>query len=130
VPSAPTLSARLRDSNRTVVVENQFGLSDNRHLGALQTYGSGMEAKIVIWVAEEFRNEHVKVLQDLNRRSDGLKVYAVRARLLRIDKSPPALMFDSVVPSDWELASGTSCPNASASAIPEILARIRPTTQG
>ena len=59
-----------------------FGPSDHRHLGALQAYVAGTEAKIGIWVAEKFRKEHVKVLQDLNGRSDGIKIYAVRARLL------------------------------------------------
>jgi hypothetical protein len=81
-PFRADLVYKLRDSNKTVVLENQFGPSDHRHLGALQAYVAGTEAKIGIWVAEKFRKEHVKVLQDLNGRSDGIKIYAVRARLL------------------------------------------------
>lgn len=55
----PTLSASCGVRIAPSLFENQFGPSDRGHLGALHTYASGTEAKILIWIAEEFRNEHV-----------------------------------------------------------------------
>jgi hypothetical protein len=42
-----------------VVVENQFGPTDHKHLGQIMTYVAGQEGDVtVVWVAEYFREEH------------------------------------------------------------------------
>ena len=49
-----------------VVIENQFGRSDHDHLGKALTYLAAHEAKTVIWVAENFADEHRATLAWLN----------------------------------------------------------------
>lgn len=88
-----------------VVIENQFGTTDHDHLGKLLTYGAGKDAEFVIWLAEEFRDEHRSVLEWLNSgNASGAKFFAVRPRVVRID-SGSKLGFDFTVvvePNDWE----------------------------
>ena len=54
-----------------VVIENQFGRSDHRHLGQLVTYFSHREVQRAIWIVEEARTEHVKAVETLNDRGVG-----------------------------------------------------------
>jgi hypothetical protein len=42
-----------------VVIENQFGRTDHRHLGQILTYLAGVErAKTVVWIAETIQADH------------------------------------------------------------------------
>jgi predicted TIM-barrel fold metal-dependent hydrolase len=62
--------ARDPETDRTVVIENQFGETDHTHLGQSLVYTAGMEADIVVWIAENFTDEHASVLRWLNDRTD------------------------------------------------------------
>jgi len=88
-----------------VVIENQFGTTNHDHLGKLLTYGAGTDAEFIIWLAEDFRDEHRSVLEWLNTGAPGgAKFFAVRPRVMRLTDSEE-LGFDfSVViePNDWE----------------------------
>jgi hypothetical protein len=80
-----------------VVVENQFGKTDHDHLGKLITYGATLGAMAVVWVAEQFTDEHKKALDWLNdRTTDNLSLYAVQLEVLQIDNSRPAVRFNVV----------------------------------
>ena len=72
-----------------VVIENQFGRSDHRHLGQLVTYLSYREVQQAIWIVEEGRSEHIKAVETLNSRGVG-KVWMVTVRAIRIGDSPTA----------------------------------------
>lgn len=94
------------DSNRRVIIENQFGQTDHDHLGKIFTYAAGTDAKTVIWLAETFREEHKKTLEWLNENVDPesrLSFFGIEIRLLQIEESPIAPDFNVIVkPNDWE----------------------------
>ncbi len=100
------IRAKDSDSNKTIVIENQFGTTDHDHLGKIFTYAAGKGASIIIWIAEKFREEHQKVLEWLNENVDpksGLSFFGVEIRLIKIENSMPAPDFDIIVkPNDWE----------------------------
>ena len=79
-----------------VVIENQFGKSDHRHLGQLVTYLSHREVQRAIWIVEEARPEHVKAVKTLNDRGAG-QIWMVTVRAIKIDNSVPAPLFTVVV---------------------------------
>ncbi len=85
-----------------VVIENQFGRSDHRHLGQLVTYLSQRDVERAIWIAEEARPEHVKAVETLNKRRIG-QVWMVTVRAIAIGDSAPAPLFTVVAePADVE----------------------------
>ena len=78
-----------------VVIENQFGKTNHGHLGKLLTYAANLGAKAVVWLAEEFTDEHRKTIEWLNEHAgDELSLYAVEIELWQIDQSRPALRFN------------------------------------
>src|SRR5437868_9331741 len=53
-------------TNRKVVIENQYGSTDHKHLGQVITYSSALGASVVVWIAEKIRPEHKAALDFLN----------------------------------------------------------------
>ena len=85
-----------------VVIENQFGRSDHRHLGQLVTYIANRDVKRAIWILEEGRPEHVRAVEMLNERGLG-QIWMVKVRTIKIGESAAAPLFTLVVePSDIE----------------------------
>jgi len=94
-----------------VVIENQFGRSDHRHLGQLVTYLSHREVQRAIWIVQEARPEHVKAVGTLNDRGVG-QVWMVTVRTVRIGDSPAAPLFTVVAaPSDDAITEETTDPD-------------------
>jgi hypothetical protein len=84
-------------TSRRVVIENQFGNTDHRHLGQLITYASVLGAGTVVWIAEAIRSEHKSAIDFLNRNlGEGLRLYAIEASAIRIDQSKPAFVLNVV----------------------------------
>lgn len=82
-------------SGNYVVIENQFGKTDHDHLGKILTYAATLGATVVIWIAEQFTDEHRKTIEWLNERvSDELSLYAIEIELWQIDQSRPGLRFN------------------------------------
>ena len=93
-----------------VVIENQYGISDHRHLGQLVTYLSHREVRRAIWVVEAARPEHVKAVETLNERGVG-QIWMVTVRAIRIGDSPAAPLFTVVAePSEEAIVDGGSNP--------------------
>lgn len=103
---AYSLDIQARDlrTDHLVVIENQFGATDHKHLGQLITYAGGLEASIVVWIAEDFRDEHRAALDFLNHSTGEYpRYFGVNVKLWRIGNSLPAPIFNVVVsPNDWQ----------------------------
>jgi hypothetical protein len=81
-------------SQRPVIIENQFGISDHGHLGKLITYSAAKEAGIIVWIANEFQPPHKNALEWLNKISpDEMVFYGVELEVFKIDDSRPAPYF-------------------------------------
>ncbi len=91
------------EASDLVVIENQFGSTDHDHLGKLMTYASGVGtenqgAKTVIWIAEDFREEHQRALEWLNEvTQSGIRFYGVQLEVYRIGDSLTAPSFNVLV---------------------------------
>ena len=54
------------------------------HLGKLLTYCAGTDAKVLIWIAEMFNEEHIAALEWLNNNSlTDIALFAVEVRLFQ-----------------------------------------------
>jgi hypothetical protein len=94
------------EADETVIVENQFGATDHRHLGQLLTYAGGTDPTTVVWIAETFRDEHRAALDWLNQRTDSAtRFFGVELSVVTLHGAPPGLvapLFDVVAkPNDW-----------------------------
>lgn len=100
-----SLDILARDSRGrvTVVIENQLATTNHSHLGQLLTYAAGYDAQTVIWITDEFRDEHRQALDWLNQRTnDATRFFGVEMELFKIEKSLPAPHFKVVVsPNNW-----------------------------
>src|SRR5690554_2431254 len=65
---------------RRVLIELQFGKSDNRHLGQVLAYAANSDADLVIWIAEDFVPEHLTSVNYLNTKGE-TSVLAVKVGL-------------------------------------------------
>ena len=102
--------ARDARSGEVVIIENQLEQSDHGHLGQCLTYLTGLDAKVMIWVATGFRESHRSAVDWLNRHTtDDFAFFAVTVQAARIGDSPYAPLFEVVAkPNDWERELKTS----------------------
>jgi hypothetical protein len=87
-----------------VLIENQFGPTDHRHLGQIMTYLAGQEGHVtVVWIAETFGEAHRAAIDWLNASTiDGFDFFAVEIETWRIGASAPAPRFNVVgKPNSW-----------------------------
>jgi hypothetical protein len=103
-------------TNRFVVIENQYGRTDHDHLGKLLTYTAGYNAKIIIIISEEFRDEHKKALEWLNENTNSdVEFYGLSVSVFKIDDSKPAYSFNIVVaPNEWQKSTIEKVVNTSS----------------
>ena len=90
-------------TGRKIIIENQFNFTDHDHLGKLITYASGHDAKVIVWIFEEIRDEHRQAIEWLNENTnDSLDFFAINIQLWKIDDSNPAPKFEIIVsPNEW-----------------------------
>jgi hypothetical protein len=106
-PYSADIVATDASSNSKVVIENQLEKTNHDHLGKVLTYASGLEARILIWIAKKFTEEHRQTFDYLNECTSGrLRLYGVEVEVLRIGNSLPAPHFRLVsTPNDYVAAA-------------------------
>ncbi len=87
--------AREVNSNRFVVIENQFSKTDHDHLGKLPTYATQHDAQMVMWISPEIHDEHRAAIDWLNKTTrDEIGFFAVQLRVIAINGSLPAPLLE------------------------------------
>ncbi len=72
-----------------IIIENMLEKSDFEHLGKCITYASKHKAKHIVWVAEEFKEEHLSAIDWLNENfnlDSEINFYAVEVSVIQIKK--------------------------------------------
>lgn len=98
-------------SGRKVIIENQLEKTDHGHLGQILTYAAWLEASMLVWIAEEFTEEHLVTVDWLNQVSgERLQFFAVENRSVRRDDTGVLPEFKILVGpnyrvQDWRKAS-------------------------
>ncbi len=78
-PKRVDIMADEYDLDIPVVVENQFGKSDDRHLGQLLSYAALTNAGVAIWISEEFSWDHLQAIQWINENSfESFQLFGVK----------------------------------------------------
>jgi len=96
-PYSADILAKEMVSDGYVVIENQFGKTNHDHLGKLITYASALNATAIVWITENFTEEHERALNWLNdHTTDDLSFYGVQLEVFQIDESRPAMRFNVI----------------------------------
>lgn len=90
-------------SGNIVAIENQLEITDHNHLGQIITYASGVDAKTVVWISKDVREEHRKAIDWLNQiTNEEMEFFAIEIQLIKVDDSSPAPLFKvKASPNDW-----------------------------
>jgi len=94
-------------SDSMVLVENQLEKTDHTHLGQLMTYAAGLDTVNIIWVAQQFTEEHRSTLDWLNRiTEEQFRFFGLEVELWKIGDSNVAPKFNIISkPNDWTKAT-------------------------
>lgn len=80
-----------------VIIENQLECSNHDHLGKIITYASGLDAKVVVWIVKEAREEHRSAIEWLNNNTiNDINFFLIELHAYRIGESLPAPMFETI----------------------------------
>ncbi len=102
--------AEEENTGNKIIIENQLEVSNHDHLGKIITYASGYDAKIIVWVVKDVREEHRKAIDWLNENTnEEIGFYLLKIELWQIENSLPAPKFEMISkPNDWAKAVKSS----------------------
>lgn len=100
--STDILAAESNTDNK-IIIENQLEQTNHDHLGKIITYASGHDAKTIIWIVKEAREEHRQAIDWLNEHTDDeINIFLCKIELWRIGDSAIAPKFQIVSsPNNW-----------------------------
>ena len=86
-----------------VIIENQLEMSNHDHLGKIITYASGLDAKVVVWIVKESREEHRSAIEWLNNNTNSnINFFLIEIHAYKIGNSDNAPMFQVIEqPNDF-----------------------------
>jgi len=80
-----------------VIIENQLEASNHDHLGKIITYASGLDAKVIVWIVTQAREEHRSAIEWLNNHTgNDLSFFLIELHAYKIGDSLPAPKFEIV----------------------------------
>lgn len=86
-----------------VIIENQLESSNHDHLGKIITYASGLDAKVVVWIVTNAKEEHCSAIEWLNNNTGSeVNFFLIELHAYKIENSKPAPMFKVIEkPNDF-----------------------------
>lgn len=86
-----------------VIIENQLEMSNHDHLGKIITYASGLDAKVIVWIVKEAREEHRSAIEWLNNNTNSnINFFLIEIHAYKIGNSDNAPMFQVIEqPNDF-----------------------------
>ena len=89
--------AKDETTGQIVIIENQLQATNHDHLGKIITYAAGLDAKTIIWIVKEAREEHKAAIEWLNNNSsEEIGFFLIELHAYKINDSLPAPMFKVV----------------------------------
>lgn len=80
-----------------VIIENQLEMSNHDHLGKIITYASGLDAKVIVWIVKEAREEHRSAIEWLNNNTNSnINFFLIEIHAYKIGNSDNAPMFQVI----------------------------------
>ena len=97
------LVAKDETTGITVILENQLEGTNHDHLGKIITYASGLNAKVMVWIVKEAKEEHRAAVEWLNNNTvEGINFFLIEIHAYRIGDSDPAPKFEVIEqPNDF-----------------------------
>ena len=85
------------------IIENQLEATNHDHLGKIITYASGLNAKYVVWIVKEAKEEHRSAIEWLNNNTvNDVNFFLIEIHAYRIGDSDPAPKFEVIEkPNDF-----------------------------
>ena len=95
--------AKDETSEITVIIENQLEATNHEHLGKVITYASGLDAKVMVWIVKEAKEEHRAAIEWLNNNTNSeINFFLIEIHAYKIGNSEPAPKFEVVEkPNDF-----------------------------
>lgn len=97
------LVAKDETSGILVIIENQLEVTNHDHLGKIITYASGLNAKVIVWIVKEAKEEHRAAIEWLNNNtSNEVNFFLIEVHAYTIGNSEPAPKFEVIEkPNDF-----------------------------
>ena len=95
--------AKDETSGISVIIENQLEGTNHDHLGKIITYASGVDAKVIVWIVKEAKEEHRAAIEWLNNNTNsGINFFLIEIHAYKIGDSDPAPKFEVIEkPNDF-----------------------------
>ena len=91
------------NTDERIIIENQLEQTNHDHLGKVITYAAGLDARYLIWIVKDVRDEHLKAIEWMNEHlDDSIRCFLVKIEVWQIGDSKPAPRFDVIsMKNDW-----------------------------